>query len=689
MPGRKHYSSSVKAAVFELRRDAPDMTQRDIAKHVGASEHAVGRWLKSVSPDEHRLAVHNATQAPASVVALPVARRRPVGGGVFDGISINLEKAGCGKRADHFAASVLAGREPACPLVRLMVERHVDDRKRTDVLWDADAAARACGFIEQNIQLVKGTRWAGKPFELFPWQAFIVESMFGWRRAGDGENRFDRLLLVHPKTSAKTPLAAAMVAYRVFMFGGTGVEGYVAAGTFQQAGIGFETMRDQIRSIDGVLTDGTRANVRMFGGSRLTEIRDVIRNNAVKRMSNPSKGWGVSGYTITALFVDELHEVQDATAMQKLLFGTKDELNPLVILSSNTGTTRSSAIGQWWDRGKTTLHDPCAENDNLLPMLCSADPEADLDDPAVWRTANPSMAYGLPGEATLRRDLLGNKSVPVLYAEAKRLNLGIWPDDTESAWLTRRALERTMVDNLDDTEGLKFVIALDLSSRRDLTSAAVVFLDQPLQAEVLSWTPAANILPWTTEYSSRWDEWARDGHVRAVPGEDVSFDFVVRELRPYLDNPGCCALVFDPWKMPEFLRAVERAGVQFVREKPNQRADILNAGIPYVIEHAQGYARTKSSTLGLWMHTSIDDISVAVLERGIRIARNPVLLHAMTSVVVGRDASMNQRFIKNKAMFGAKDDPAVALTMAVGAARALLRDARPRLSFDEMFGMSA
>ena len=289
--------------------------------------------------------------------------------------------------------------------------------------------------------------------------------------------------------------------------------------------------------------------------------------------------------------------------------------------------------------------------------------------------------FGKRGEAAAS----GARDTPQLAATGG----GEKPPPGLEGWLSRYAVEKVLVDDIGDTSGLKSVVAIDLSSRRDLTAVAVVWLGDPLLARVTAWTPEANILPWTAEYKTPWDEWAVAGHVRAVPSPAVDYDLVVREMRSVFDDPGCRMIVFDPWKKPEFLQAMDRAGVAWAPgEKVLPRRILAGMGPPHIVEHKQGYMRGKGDhEVRLWMHNSIDETSIAVLEGRIRIETNPVLAHGVASVAIARDASGNQRFIKNKTISGGRDDCAVALAMAVGAARALTGDARPQLSFEEMLGM--
>jgi hypothetical protein len=48
------------------------------------------------------------------------------------------------------------------------------------LVWDVAAAQRAIDFFAKVLKL-NGGEHEGKPFNLLPWQCFIVGSIFGWK----------------------------------------------------------------------------------------------------------------------------------------------------------------------------------------------------------------------------------------------------------------------------------------------------------------------------------------------------------------------------------------------------------------------------------------------------------------------------------------------------------------------------
>lgn len=107
-------------------------------------------------------------------------------------------------RINEYADSVLSGETVAGPHVRNACRRHFDDLERGSergLSFDIASADRVFGFFEGVLRLLEG-QFEGLPFNLHPAQAFIIGSLFGWKRA-DGLRRFRRAYVEQGKGNGK------------------------------------------------------------------------------------------------------------------------------------------------------------------------------------------------------------------------------------------------------------------------------------------------------------------------------------------------------------------------------------------------------------------------------------------------------------------------------------------------------
>ncbi len=116
--------------------------------------------------------------------------------------------------ATQYARDVDSGKEIAGPDIRNSCKRHLKDLESCHargLVWDVAAAQRAIDFFAKVLKL-NGGEHEGKPFNLLPWQCFIVGSIFGWKNSDD-YRRYRMAYVESGKGSGKSPLAAGIALY--------------------------------------------------------------------------------------------------------------------------------------------------------------------------------------------------------------------------------------------------------------------------------------------------------------------------------------------------------------------------------------------------------------------------------------------------------------------------------------------
>jgi len=148
----------------------------------------------------------------------------------------------------EYAQSVVDGVRVAGPHVRGQCARHLRDLKegkKRGLVWNVDEANKALRFYS-NVLKLNGGDFEGKPFELLPWQKFVVGSLFGWKGI-DGYRRFRVAYVETAKGSGKSPLAAGIGMKGLVADSEPRAEIYSAATKKDQAMILF---RDAVAMVD-------------------------------------------------------------------------------------------------------------------------------------------------------------------------------------------------------------------------------------------------------------------------------------------------------------------------------------------------------------------------------------------------------------------------------------------------------
>lgn len=568
-------------------------------------------------------------------------------------------------RTSAYAEAVVAGEIVAGPHVRNACRRHLDDLRRTDGIWfDYEAADYAFNFFEGVLRLSEG-QFEGKPFELHPSQAFIIGSLFGWKRA-DGRRRFRRAYIEQGKGNGKSPLAGGIGLFGMSAAGEAGAQIYAAAAKREQAGILFADAVKMVKQSPAL------AKRLEFSGGPGREFN--IAHHASGSFFRPvSRDTGKTGSGPRPYFVlaDEVHELPDRKIIEMLERGFKFRREPLLFMITNSGSDRNSVAWEEHEHAikvaagnidavtdQTYLGE--AIDDTTFSYVCALDEGDDpLTDPTCWIKANPLLGVTIT-EEYLRETVAQARAIPGQLNGILRLHFCVWTD-AETAWMTRATLEPCLADfDIEEHNGEQVWLGLDLSQNRDITALGAVVrigtdaAGKPVyDAWVEAWTPGDTLAAREMRDKLPYAVWAREKHIHVPAGESISFRHVAQTLAEYDRDFDVQLVAYDRFAFRRFEEDIDELGLT----------------LPFA-EHPQGGLKKGKPLVaggeGLWMPGSIRLFEDALLEGRIRLKRNPVLISAMMSAVIEEDKWGNHWLAKTRSVN--KIDAAIALAMALGAA---------------------
>lgn len=580
-------------------------------------------------------------------------------------------------RTKEYALAVVAGEIVAGPHVRNACRRHLQDLEtghERGLRFDQADADYAFEFFEGMLRLSEG-QFEGKTFHLHASQAFIIGSLFGWKRA-DGTRRFRRAFVEQGKGNGKSPLAGGIGLYGLTADAEAGAQVYAAAAKKEQAGILFA---DAVKMVKA--SPSLRKRLEFSGGEGREYNIAFHRNGSFFRPVSRDTGKTGSGPRPHFVLADEVHELPDRKSIEMLERGFKFRREPLLFMITNSGSDRNSVCWEEHEHavkvaaGHTeAVNDPAyvgdVIDDTTFSFVCSLDQGDDpLRDPSCWPKANPLLGVTIT-EQYLADVVAQAKAIPGQLNGILRLHFCVWTD-AETAWMTRSTLEPALAD-FDPAEhaGKKVFLGLDLSQNRDITAKAAVVQtgvnkdNKPLfDAWIEAWTPGDTIQARELRDKIPYTVWRQQGHIHAPQGENVSFRHVAQSLAEDAGRYSVQMVAYDRYAFKRFEEDVKEIGLslEFVEHpqggtKKGQPTDAMK----------EAAEKRKEKAEGLWMPGSLRLLEDALLEGRIRLKRNPVLVSAMMSAVTEEDKWGNHWLAKNRSIN--KIDAAVALCMAIGAA---------------------
>jgi len=543
-------------------------------------------------------------------------------------------------RCLKYAKSVLSGETVAGPHVRDACRRHINDLEKAPArgfYYDEEEAAEAMAFFEE-ILCLNGGQFEGKPFILLPWQAFIVGSLFGWKRKSDHYRRFRVAYIETAKGSGKSPLAAGIGIKGLVADNEPRAEIYAAATHRDQAKILF---RDALAFFDQSPELSERLIASGTGDNRwnlaYTEAGSFFRVIS-------SENRGKSGPRPHMCLLDEVHEHPNADIIEMLRAGFKFRKQPMSVMITNSGHDKTSVCWDYHDVGSKVAAETII-NDEFFSYICAIDEGDDpFEDESCWYKVNPSLHYGIPGLDYIRGQVTEARGMPSKESTVRRLNFCEWTE-ADNPWISGRVWMSCIDKDFDESilYGRRCWGGVDLSSVNDLTAFALVFepsfSDPVWRLKVWFWVPGIGLVQKAKQDRVPYVAWRDAGFVSAIDRKTIEYEFVIKDIAEICPRFDVQKIAFDRWNFANFIKEKERIG----------------ANLPEMEEFGQGF---KS------MAPAVKEFEKMLIDEKVKHDGNPVLTWCAANAVAVEDASENKKLDKSRS--NGRIDGIVASVMACG-----------------------
>jgi phage terminase large subunit-like protein len=425
---------------------------------------------------------------------------------------------------EAYARAVVDGKIVAGKLVGLACQRHLDDLvkgKARGLIWDADAARHAIAFFG-HLRHSTG-EWAGQPFELQLWQAFVIGSLYGWKRK-NGLRRFRTAYVEVARKNGKSVLLAGTALYALVADGELGSHVYAAA-----------TTRDQARIIFGE-------------AERMVSASPALRARVARTVNNlavlPTSSWfrplsadatKMDGLNVHFAAVDEVHEHPNAEIIQKLITATGARRQPLIFEITTAGHDRQSVCWQHHEFSVKVLEGsiPAETADSWFAYIATIDAGDDWTNPAVWIKANPSLGVTVKVD-DLKRQVEEAREMPAQQNAIRRLRLNEWTEQA-TRWIDMGVWgDGAEPFDEEDLVGRPCYGGLDLARVNDLSSLALVFPPEQPNEKIKviwrHWCPEEDILRRARRDRAPYTVWRDHGQLVATEGNTTDFKFIETEI---------------------------------------------------------------------------------------------------------------------------------------------------------------
>jgi phage terminase large subunit-like protein len=216
------------------------------------------------------------------------------------------------------------------------------------------------------------------------------------------------------------------------------------------------------------------------------------------------------------------------------------------LLSISTATGNIAGIGkQLWDYGLRVLQQGQAD-DRFFAAIYSIDDDDDPWEEPTWVKANPGWGQSVRPEA-IRAIMRQARNNPAQEAAARTRHLNMWIGADDALFSLRAwaaCADHEM--RLDEFAGRKCHLALDLASKTDLASLAIVFPEPEnhYAAFCRSYLNEAAVLE---ARNASYPAWANDGDLIITGGEETDFGTIEEEILDLCRRFRVESVAYDPW----------------------------------------------------------------------------------------------------------------------------------------------
>ena len=458
----------------------------------------------------------------------------------------------------QYALDVDSGELPACKWVRLACHRFLDDMEHgheRGLVFDTEKAQDVLDFFD-HVPHIKG-RWAGQPIEPSAWQVFIIINLYGWLWEATGLRRYKSAYIEVGRKNGKSTFVAPLGLYMTRWDGEPGAEVYSAATSRDQARIVFDTARDMVRN------SKLKNHIQAYNHSVCHE----GSSSFFKPLASDSDT--LEGKNTQMALIDELHAHKNRRVYDvlELSMGARDQALLLVITTA--GDDRTGICYEVRDY-LTKVLEQVFDDDSCFGVIYTIDDPDEWTNPDVWIQANPNLGIS-PSLEDMQRLCQKAQQTPGAASEFKRKRLDIWCEG-ETAYFNMEHWR--LCPQLAPDPRLKTLpcyLALDLSSKRDLTALVGLFPDDDrhYHHKVKFYLPEAVLDPHKSgkahHIQKLYQQWADAGWLTLTPGQIIDYRVIYQDAKSWAEHYDAAEIAFDPWGATQLATQLQEDGFEIVQ----------------------------------------------------------------------------------------------------------------------------
>lgn len=413
------------------------------------------------------------------------------------------------------------------------------------------------------------------PFELFPWQRFVIALHDCTYWNDSGLPRWPDLFTMIGRGAGKD----GMIAIEAFLLSSpyNGIREYdvdICANNEDQATrpvkdlTGFFEMPENIKKMR-----------RFYHWTKEKIVSTKTKSTIIGRTNSPK---GKDGLRSGIVIFNEIHQYENYANIDVFTTGLGKKEHPRRSYYTTNGIVREGPLDDILATSESILEG--GEDDNgLLPFICRLDDKKQVDGEENWTMANPSLPY-LPNlMSEIRKEYREWKTNPERLPAfmAKRMNL---PDTVKESAVTDWENIIATKQKLPDLTGWSCTVGIDYMKTSDLAAVNFHFKKGDDRYDInKAWLcSASKDIP---RLKIPWQEWVREGKLGYVDDVEIHPSIIASYIEEMGRRYAISMVAIDNYRYTLMSDALAKVGIS--RERGNlmliKQTDIIK--IVPVIDH--------------------------------------------------------------------------------------------------------
>ena len=457
-----------------------------------------------------------------------------------------------------YCEGVVSGEIVAGEYIRLACKRTLEDHRNPPTMWTYDQRyvdrflkfAAKCRHVEGEL--------AGQPFELAPWQLWIISEGYGWRNAANPrERRFVDVIAQIARKNGKTTFAAVIGLFET-RFGDAGSQVYSVATKQDQAKICWDAAFHMVPSLPAHFDMSTLIGKLEIKGPGASKFKPLSKETKSLDGLNPQLG-----------IVDEAAAIEDRNVIEVLSTALGARVAPWMLYIT---TAQPMTTTLYYERRAAAL--AMLKGEIQAPRMFAAIYEVDegddpLTDEACWPKANPNLGVSVR-PSFLRKQVADALTTPSMKSNVLCKNFNVWAK-AASAWMPRAKWDACKGEVL--RRGDCF-IGVDLAQTTNLAAVSRTWVNgRNLRSiDFRFFLPYAALAEIPKDLAYLYDAAQASGILTVTDGMICDYGTIGSYIERTCDEHDVERIGFDPWNAAEMLTRLQNEGlpVLIVRQSMQQ-----------------------------------------------------------------------------------------------------------------------